>query len=257
MSIINTSKLIEDNTELITMFDAASKDLINILSKLKEISDKIKKINIKNRNNFKKNHTQDEIDIYNKYLYIHYWFNELMVKPTAQQEEHIKKNIANVLGGVSNILCYYKNVNFTNKIFSDLYFNSEKMSEKEINEYLKDKLIYPLNNYETFIANQISFGLLLYDISELYTWNIFNKEEEPLDIEHFLNEINESVKKSILPPIINNFYEKISDNKIIEDIIEFFKDALEKSEYMVSSIECGGRKIFNNTNTIIKNTTLH
>lgn len=30
MSIINTSKLIEDNTELITMFDAASKDLINI-----------------------------------------------------------------------------------------------------------------------------------------------------------------------------------------------------------------------------------
>lgn len=254
MSIINTSKLIEDNTELITMFDAASKDLINIVFKLKEISDKIEKI--QNRNDFKDNHTQDEIDIYNKYLYIHYWFNELMVKPITKSEV-IEKTITNVLSGVKNILCYYKNVNFTNKIFNDLYFNSEKMSEKEINEYLKDKLIYPLNNYETFISNQISFGLLLYDISELYTWNIFNKEEEPLDIEHFLNEINESVKKSILPPIINNFYEKISDNKIIEDIIEFFKDALEKSEYMVSSIECGGRKIFNNTNTIIKNTTLH
>lgn len=254
MSIINTSKLIEDNTELITMFDAASKDLINIVFKLKEISDKIEKI--QNRNDFKDNHTQDEIDIYNKYLYIHYWFNELMVKPITKSEV-IEKTITNVLSGVKNILCYYKNVNFTNKIFNDLYFNSEKMSEKEINEYLKDKLIYPLNNYETFIANQISFGLLLYDISELYTWKIFNKEEEPLDIEHFLNEINESVKKSILPPIINNFYEKISDNKIIEDIIEFFKDALEKSEYMVSSIEYGGRKIFNNTNTIIKNTTLH
>ena len=142
MSIINTSKLIEDNTELITMFDAASKDLINILFKLKEISDKIEKINIKNKNYFKKNHTQDEIDIYNKYLYIHYWFNELMVKPIAKSED-IEKTITNVLSGVKNILCYYKNVNFTNKIFNNLYFNSEKMSEKEINEYLKDKLIYP------------------------------------------------------------------------------------------------------------------
>ena len=57
--------------------------------------------------------------------------------------------------------------------------------------------------------------------------------------------------------MILNIFEKISDNKIIEDIVEFFKDALEKSEYMVNNIECGGRKIFNNSVSIIKNTTLH